>query len=132
MEEKEIKEVAAEAAVVDNAANTAANVEPAEAAANLLEQVLDTTKDARSRQAKTFGRHWSGSQSLAVIKKGAKDTLKDFQKWQSNLEALLKEIEQQESADFLQGVADNADNLTPEAIQKVIDALQAKKAAKAV
>lgn len=129
MEEmNKVNEVAAEAAV--NGVNN--NVEAVKAAESLLTQALDTSEGARSRQKDTFGRHWSGSQSLTVIKKGIKDTLQDFIKWKSKLEDLLKEIEQRESATFLQGVSDNAENLTPEEIQRVIDALQAKKAAKAV
>lgn len=124
MEEvKNNPEVAAEAAV-ENAANAVVE-NPAEAA-NLLAVALDLTEGARSRQNEAFGRHFSSTQKVEVIKKGAKATLKDLAKWQANLEALLKEIEQQESANRLQAVVEDADNLTPDELQAMIEALQAK------
>lgn len=123
MEEKEIKEVAAEAAAINAA--PAASVEPAEAA-NLLAVALDTKKGARQEQCKLFGRHFSSTEKMEVVKKGAKAFLQSVAQWQQNLEALLKEIEQQESANRLQAVVDDAENLNPDELQAMIAALQAK------
>lgn len=119
-------EVAAEAAVVDNAANNAASVEPAAEAASLLAVALDSKKGARQEQCKLFGRHFSSTEKVEVVKKGAKAFLQSVATWQQNLEALLKEIEQQESANRLQAVVEDADNLTPDELQAMIEALQAK------
>lgn len=119
-------EVAADAAVVDNAANNAASVEPAAEAASLLAVALDSKKGARQEQCKLFGRHFSSTEKVEVVKKGAKAFLQSVATWQQNLEALLKEIEQQESANRLQAVVEDADNLTPDELQAMIEALQAK------
>lgn len=123
------QEVAAEAAVVANnvegAAVPATSVEPkADGAATLLAKALDKTDGARGRQGEIFGRHWSGSQSLAVLKKGAAETLALMETYKANLEALLQEIEQKEAADYFAEVAANAAKLSPEEKAKIIAALQ--------
>lgn len=131
MEQKEILDAAAVAAEVNNAANNAAEVANAVAAETLLGQVLKTDKGNRGELVKTFGRHWSGSQSLAVIKKGAEDTLKDMAKFKTNLEALLQEIAEKEATARLQTVAEGADSLSADEIQQMIQLLEAAKAKKA-
>lgn len=120
-----VKEAAAEAAVVDKAANAVVD-KPAEEAANLLAVALDTKKGARQEQCKLFGRHFSSTEKVEVVKKGAKAFLQSVATWQQNLEALLKEIEQQESTARLQAVVDDAENLKPDELQAMIAALQAK------
>lgn len=133
MEKKEmIQEVAAEAAVVANnvegAAVPATSEEPkAEKAASLLEVALGND---RKEQCKLFGRHFSSTTKVEVVKKGAEAFLQSVATWQQNLTDLLKEIQQQASANFLQGVADSAENLSAEEIQQVIKQLQAKVAVK--
>lgn len=130
-ENKAIQEEAAVAAEVMNnvegAAVPATSEEPeAVKAASLLAVALDTKKGARQEQCKLFGRHFSSTEKVEVVKKGAQAFLQSVAQWQQNLEALLKEIEQQESAERLQAVVDDAENLTPEEIQAMIAALQAK------
>lgn len=121
----QILEVAAEAAVVNNVvASEATSVEPAKAA-SLLEVALSTEKGSRKEQYELFGRHFSSSTDVKVISDGVDKTLKVITKWQKNLEALQKEIAQKKSADFLASVVENAGNMTPEEIQAIIAELSA-------
>lgn len=127
-----IQEVAAEAAVVANnvegAAVPATSEEPkAEKAATLLAVALGGD---RKKQCELFGRHFSSTEKMEVVKKGANTFLHSVATWQQNLTNLLEEIQQKESANFLQGVADSAEAMTEEEIQKVIAQLQAKVEAK--
>ena len=124
MENKNLPEVAAEAAVNNAVAEAAASVETAKAA-TLLEVALNTEKGGRKEQCKLFGRHFSSTTKVEVIKKGAEATLQVLATWQRNLEALLQEIEAKKSADFLAEVAASAANMPAEELQKAIAALQA-------
>lgn len=129
---EKFQEVAAEAAVVANnvegAAVPAASEEPkAEEAATLLAVALGGD---RKKQCELFGRHFSSTEKMEVVKKGANTFLHSVATWQQNLTNLLEEIQQKESANFLQGVADSAEAMTEEEIQKVIAQLQAKVEAK--
>lgn len=129
---EEMKSMQKEAAVaadvmnnVEGAAVPATSEEPeAVKAASLLDKALDKTEGARSRQGETFGRHWSGTQSLAVLKKGALETLAEMETHKANLEALLQEIEQKEAADYFAEVTANAAKLSPAEKAKIIAALQ--------
>lgn len=128
-ENKAIQEEAAVAAEVMNNVEAAAAVPASEEpeavkAASLLDKALDKTEGARSRQGETFGRHWSGTQSLTVLKKGALETLAEMVKHKANLEALLQEIEQKEAAEYFAEVTANAAKLSPAEKAKIIAALQ--------
>jgi hypothetical protein len=124
-------EAAVTAEVVNNvegAAVPTTSEEPkAEAAKTLLQIAL---KGSRSEQCELFGRHFSSTQKVDVIQRGAETFLSSVENWQQNLNDLLAEIKQQEAESFLTKVTDNAEKLSDEEIQKVIERLQATRANK--
>ena len=123
--------------VMEEAAN-AAGVKPAEAQAEAqkpatevakdpLKEALDKSEGARSRQKALFGHHFSGSQDIKVLKAVAERRLKAMVQVKANLEALIQAVDQKLATDYFNEVAANAANLTPEALDKAIQALQAQK-----
>lgn len=128
MEEKEIKEVAAEAAVVDNAANNAASVEPTATAEELLKAALSTAEGSRKKQKELFSTHFGGTVDLAKVKKGAKKVLDSLDtkvaEWKANLNALLTAIQQKEATAGFDDLLAVAGGLSPELKAKLIEALQ--------
>lgn len=130
MENNNLPEVAAEAAVVDNAANTAASVEPTATAAELLEAALSTAEGSRKKQKELFSTHFGGTVDPAKVKKGAMKVLETLDtkvaEWKANLNALLKAIQQQEATAGFDNLLAVAGELTPELKAKLIEALQHK------
>ena len=108
------------------------NLIPVEAAAVAAQNLLETALSPnRKVQCGLFGRHFSSTQKVEVVKKGATEFLNSIEGWKRNLEALLVEIEQNEANTRLQTVVAGANNLSAEEIQRMIEALQAKKDEKA-
>ena len=98
-----------------------------EAAAVAAKTLLETAlSNDRKVQCALFGRHFSSTQKVEVVKKGANEFLQSIDKWKSKLEALLLEIEQYEATTRLQTVMAGAENLSADELQQMIQALQAK------
>lgn len=128
MEEKEIKEVAAEAAVVDNAANNAASVEPTATAEELLKAALSTAEGSRKKQKELFSTHFGGTEDRLKVKKAAKKMLETLDAkvavWKANLNGLLQAINQAEATEGFDSLLETAGGLTPELKAKLLAALQ--------
>lgn len=128
MEEKEIKEVAAEAAVVDNAANNAASVEPTATAEELLEAALSTAEGSRKKQKELFSTHFGGTEDRLKVKKAAERMLETLDAkvagWKANLNALLQAIRQKEASEGFDSLMATVGELTPDLKEKLLAALQ--------
>lgn len=105
--------------------------EVAATAANNQKTLLETAlSNDRKVQCAIFGRHFSSTQKVEVVKKGAKDFLESIDKWKSKLQELLLEIEQYEAEGRMKSVLAGADNLSADELQQMIAALTAKAAEK--
>lgn len=128
MEEKEIKEVAAEAAVVDNAANNAAVVNNAVAAEELLKAALSTAEGSRKKQKELFSSHFGGTEDRLKVKKAAERMLETLDAkvagWKANLNALLQAIRQKEASEGFDSLMATVGELTPDLKEKLLAALQ--------
>ena len=128
MEEKEIKEVAAEAAVVENAANNAAVVNNAVAAEELLKAALSTAEGSRKKQKELFSSHFGGTEDRLKVKKAAERMLETLDAkvagWKANLNALLQAIRQKEASEGFDSLMATVGELTPDLKEKLLAALQ--------
>lgn len=129
MEEvKNAPEVAAEAAVVDNAANNAASVEPAETAEELLKAALSTAEGSRKKQKELFSSHFGGTEDRLKVKKAAERMLETLDAkvagWKANLNALLQAIRQKEASEGFDSLMATVGELTPDLKEKLLAALQ--------
>lgn len=129
MEEvKNTPEAAAEAAVVDNAANNAASVEPTATAEELLEAALSTAEGSRKKQKELFSTHFGGTVDRLKVKKAAKKVLETLDtkvaEWKANLNGLLQAINQAEATEGFDSLLETAGGLTPELKARLLAALQ--------
>lgn len=127
MEENKVNE-AAEAAVVDNAANNAASVEPAETAEELLKAALSTAEGSRKKQKELFSSHFGGTEDRLKVKKAAERMLETLDAkvagWKANLNALLQAIRQKEASEGFDSLMATVGELTPDLKEKLLAALQ--------
>lgn len=127
MEENKVNE-AAEAAVVDNAANNAASVEPTATAEELLEAALSTAEGSRKKQKELFSSHFGGTEDRLKVKKAAERMLETLDAkvagWKANLNALLQAIRQKEASEGFDSLMATVGELTPELKEKLLAALQ--------
>ena len=125
MEENKLNE-AANAAVVDNAANAVVN--NAVEAENLLKAAQSTAEGSRKRQKELFSTHFGGTEDLSKIKKGAERILADLDNkvaiWKANLTTLLEAIRQKEATAGFDNLLAEAQGLDPELKAKLLAALQ--------
>lgn len=125
MNENAIPE-AANAAVVDNAAN--AVVDNAVKAENLLNAAKNTAEGSRKRQKELFSTHFGGTEDLSKVKKRAEIILANLDskvaEWKSNLTILLEAIRQKEATAGFDNLLSEAQGLTPELKAKLLAALQ--------
>lgn len=129
MEEvKNAPEVAAEAAVVDNAANNAAEVNNAVAAEELLKAALSTAEGSRKKQKELFSSHFGGTEDRLKVKKAAERMLETLDAkvagWKANLNALLQAIRQKEASEGFDSLMATVGELTPDLKEKLLAALQ--------
>lgn len=127
MEENKVNE-AAEAAVVDNAANNAASVEPTATAEELLEAALSTAEGSRKKQKELFSSHFGGTEDRLKVKKAAERMLETLDAkvagWKANLNALLQAIRQKEASEGFDSLMATVGELTPDLKEKLLAALQ--------
>lgn len=128
MEEKNLQEVAANAAVVDNAANAVVE-NPAAEAVDLYSLATTKGEHQRTKQREAFGTHFGGTTDREKILKRIETTLELLPKWEQNLNSLKQEFSARAKSETLTGLLDGVEQT--DEIKAALATLQAAMGMKA-